>query len=242
MSRYPITVKEFAAFVNATGYRTDAEKEGYSTVFYDGKSEWKPLEKVTWRDDEVGKRRNDTDWNKPVIHISWNDAAAYCLWLGGKTGIPYRLPTEAEWEYAAGNGSKHTTYSWGNYLPGKGDIVENVRDGTTHPKYKSWSDPKFTGYYDGYFFASPVGCYNPNDLGLYDMTGNVWEWCNDQYDENYYKTSPTRNPLGARDQYIRVFRGGSWHSNPSRCRVTLRLSGTPTTRTPNLGFRVVAPI
>ena len=242
MSKCEVTVAEFAAFINATGYRTDAEKSDSSMVFCGGVNSWKQTGSVTWRDDEEGHRRNNKDWNKPVVHVSWNDAIAYCQWLSHQTGKTCRLPTEAEWEYAAGNGSKHTTYSWGNYAPGKNDRVANVRDETIHPKYGRWEDPKFTGYNDGYFFAAPVGSYAPNDFGLYDMSGNVWEWCNDLYDQNYYATSPVTDPQGASKSDYHVIRGGGWRNDQNGCRVAFRGNRLPNSHRGSVGFRVASSL
>jgi len=249
MSKYEVTVGEFAAFVAATGYKTDAEKLGTSIIFYNDSVknyndsfEWYWQPGVTWRDDEMGHPRDKSQWNMPVTYVSWNDAAAYCMWLSQVTGKAYHLPTEAQWEYAAGNAARHTKYSWGNDLPGKGKPVANVRDEHLHPRFGSWAGRKYTGYDDGYFFASPVGSYPPNELGLYDMTGNVWEWCNDIYRESHYPDGPVTDPQGPQEGWMRVFRGGSWHSKPENCLVTVRRSGAPNNRTANLGFRVVSSL
>jgi len=242
MSKYLVTVREFAAFVVATGYKTDAETRGISLVYWKDSTEWHYVAGVNWRDDEVGRLRNDTDWNKPVVHVSWNDAVAYCRWLSGDKPGRFRLPAEAEWEYAAGNGARHTTYSWGNDLPSSRQAVANVRDQTSDPEYGKLSNPKLPDYKDGYFFASPVGTFPPNGLGLCDMTGNVWEWCRDWYGESYYAKSEALDPTGPATGWGHVFRGGSWHSKPFRCTTTIRLAGIPETNTPNLGFRVAASI
>ena len=239
MGKYQVTVADFAAFVLATGY---VAANGATPIFDNGPIGGQWISGVTWRDDEEGHKRKENEWNMPVIHVNWNDAIAYCKWLSNKTGKVYRLPTEAEYEYAAGNGERHTTYSWGNDLPGNGDAVANVRDETTHPKYGSWSGSKFTGYNDGYFLSSPVGCYAPNDLGLYDMTGNVWEWCSDWYNKDYYTNSPSTNPQGPVTGSCHVNRGGSYQSKPARCHVTVRKCGNSDERTPNMGFRVACSL
>jgi formylglycine-generating enzyme required for sulfatase activity len=233
MGKYEVTVKEFAAFVNATNYQTDAEKIGKSWVY---NSKWEESDGVTWRDDEEGRHRPETDWNKPAIHVSWNDATAYCDWLSKKTGKTFRLPTEAEWEFAAGSGPKHYKYSWGSYEPSNSENVGNVADETTHPKYGKWKNDGFVGYKDGYFFAAPVGSFQPNELGLYDMTGNVWEWCSDWYDATYYANSPGSNPVGPSSGSHRVLRGGSWCNTVSECRVAYRYYDGSAGR---CGFRVV---
>jgi formylglycine-generating enzyme required for sulfatase activity len=173
--------------------------------------------------------------------VSWNDATAYCQWLSQKTGKTYRLPTEAEWEYAAGNGAKHYKYSWGSYVPSGSENVGNVADETSHPKYGKWTNTGFDGYRDGYFFAAPVGSFQPNELGLYDMTGNVWEWCNDWYDKNYYSNSPGSNPKGPSSGSDRVRRGGSWNNSAANSRVAYRSNDTPDYRSASMGFRLVSP-
>ena len=243
MSKYEITLSEFAEFIKATGYKTDAEKEGYSWIYSNGGS--KQVNAVTWRDNEIGKKRNENDWNKPVIHVSWNDASAFCKWLSSRTGKKYRLPTEAEWEYAAGNGSKHTTYGWGNYSESQGSYSGNIKSKTADLKNENsiLSDPKFKeNKNEDYFFAVPVGSFAPNDFGLYNMTGNVWEWCNDMYDEKYYATSPADNPQGPANGDVRVFRGGGWGSGPVNSRVTDRGVNAPNFHDFSVGFRVACAL
>jgi formylglycine-generating enzyme required for sulfatase activity len=236
MAKYEVTVKEFAAFINATNYQTDAEKIGNSWVF---NSKFEESDGVTWRDDEEGRHRPETDWNKPAIHVSWNDATAYCDWLSKKKGKTFRLPTEAEWEFAAGSGAKHYKYSWGSYELSDSENVGNVADETTHPKYGKLENYGFVGYKDGYFFAAPVGSFQPNELGLYDMTGNVWELCSDWYDATYYANSPSSNPRGPSSGSYRVMRGGSWFKAATDCRVAYRSNIGPAKRGSNSGFRVV---
>ncbi|MEZ4771793.1 MAG: SUMF1/EgtB/PvdO family nonheme iron enzyme [Bacteroidia bacterium] len=234
MGVYEVTVEEFEAFVLASGYQTDAEKDGGSYFWVNGK--WEKKASIYWKHDAKGDLRPRSEYNHPVIHVSWNDAQAYCKWLSGRTGLTYRLPTEAEWEYAAGNGSDHTRYSWGNGDP-SGKNGGNVADESKSPSGQTWAT-KFTGYNDGYWFTAPVGQYNPNTFGLYDMTGNVNEWCQDWYHDSYTGApsngSAWESPAGS----YRVFRGGSWSYNPAFCRVALRGYVSPADRYDNVGFRL----
>jgi sulfatase modifying factor 1 len=231
LSKYEVTVREFRRFVEATGHETDAEKEGHSRVYEGGK--WIDKNGVNWRHDPEGNIVNDD--NHPVINVSWNDAVAFCQWKGEK----YRLPTEAEWEYAAGNGSKHTKYSWGDNAPNRkdgGSVADET--GAEHYNWTKKSTNIFVGYQDNYINTAPIGTFNPNDFGLYDMTGNVYEWCSDWYDSDYYKNSPSANPQGAKTGSYRVVRGGGWINSPRRCRVANRSHLTPTSRSNYIGFRL----
>jgi formylglycine-generating enzyme required for sulfatase activity len=150
-----------------------------------------------------------------VIHVSWNDAVAYCEWLSEKTGKKYRLPTEAEWEYAVRGGqkSKHYKYAGGDELSELAWYNENSGS-KTHP----------------------VGGKKANELGLYDMSGNVWEWCQDWYGD--YSSASQTNPTGASTGTRRVLRGGSWGYPDWNCRVSYRYFNSPTYRNINLGFRL----
>lgn len=234
LGKYEVTVAEFRAFVENTGYRTDAEKEGSSRAFEDGK--WVDKQGRNWRHDPEGNPARD---NHPVINVSWNDAAAYCEWLSRKTGKTYRLPTEAEWEYAAGNGSRHTKYSWGNGDPsGKngGSLADET--GAGHFNWARSATNIFLGYTDGYAATAPVGSFSPNDFGLHDMSGNAWEWCADRYGSDYYKNSPSSNPTGPASGSLRVRRGGSWFYDPQSCRVAYRYDDSPGYRDDDAGFRL----
>jgi formylglycine-generating enzyme required for sulfatase activity len=162
-------------------------------------------------------RSPETD-EHPVVFVSWTDAKAFCDWLSRKEGKTYRLPTEAEWEYSCRAGSR-TRFCFGN-------------------------DDKELGHYAWYDANAgtethPVGRKKPNAWGLFDMHGNVWEWCSDRYDENYYKTSPARDPQGPGAGSLRVYRGGSVLSVPRRCRAAFRDCNDSTFRVSFVGFRVV---
>ena len=200
---------------------------------------WRQLGKengVNWHHDPDGTTAKD---NHPVINISWNDARAYCDWLNRKTGKTYRLPTEAEWEYAASNGSKHTKFSWGNSDP-SGKKGGSLADETGAAKY-NWTKNAtniFIGYTDGYVNTAPAGSFDPNNFGLYDMTGNVWEWCSDWYGSDYYANSPSKDPTGPSSGSCRVLRGGSWFSVPLYCRVAFRDFVAPGYRNFHSGFRL----
>ena len=235
MSKYEVTVAEFKEFIDATGHQTDADKRtsGYGSYIYDG-SNWVKKDGVNWMCDAEGNIRSTSDYNHPVIHVSWNDAVAYCQWLSQKNGKTYSLPTEAEWEYAAGNGSRHTMYSWGDGNP-SGRNGGNVADMTAKRKFSGWTI--FEGYDDGYVYTAPVGSFNPNSLGLCDMTGNVWEWCSDWYGD--YPSDSQTNPTGAATGSSRVNRGGSWSNYARHCRSAYRYDDTPGNRYYHLGFRLV---
>ncbi len=165
--------------------------------------------------------------NQPVVGITWDDAKAYAEWAGK------RLPTEAEWEKAARGGLVGKKFPWGDSDPD--GIQCNFADRNTN---ESWSDKNVD---DGYQYAAPVGSFTPNGYGLYDMAGNVWEWCADWYGESYYKISPERNPKGPGSGTDRVLRGGSWLHSPSTIRAALRYSSYSPTRTYyDQGFRCVS--
>jgi len=209
MGKYEVTVGEFREFVNSTGYRTEAE-QGDGCYIWTG-SEWEKDRNKNWRNPGFSQ-----DDRHPAACVSWNDAVAYTDWLSGKSGNRYRLPTEAEWEYAARSGGRSEKYSGGNNI----DSVA---------WYNSNSNSK----------THPVGQKEANGLGLYDMSGNVWEWCNDWYAENYYKNSPKNNPGGASSGQYRVLRGGSWNDKPLLLRASDRFRDEPAGRYFNDGFRLV---
>jgi formylglycine-generating enzyme required for sulfatase activity len=209
---------------------------------------------MSWRDDATGKPRPFSEYDHPVLHVSWFDAAFYCNWRSIREGLPpcyvfeeetfrcnfrtkgYRLPTEAEWEFAARSRGKPYRFAWGNGFPKGANLLdESTAAAFSVPRS---SDSLWVGYADGYPTTAPVGALgHPNELGLYDMTGNVWEWCWDLYGE--YPTGDDQlNPRGPSTGSAIVFRGGSWDAQPHLCRTTQRGGNWPAFRDSGIGFRV----
>ena len=237
-----VTNVDFARFVAATGYRTEAETFGYSAVFHPavaaepgdvmhpvpGTSWWLGVRGADWR--HPGGRHSTIAalQDHPVVHVSWNDAQAYCAWAGR------RLPTEAEWERASRGTLDGKRYPWGDeLLGGDGEWLCNIWQGTF---------PTVNDLGDGYLTTAPVRTYSPNGLGLWQMVGNVWEWCADWFDAGYYRRSPRRDPRGPVNGTGRVLRGGSYLCHDSYCnryRNAARSSNTPDSSMGNAGFRTV---
>jgi formylglycine-generating enzyme required for sulfatase activity len=218
-----VTVAEFSKFIEATGYRTDAEKFGWSGVFNIGTGEWERVTGANWRFPDDGK--TPANPREPVVQVSWNDAAAYAKWAGK------RLPSEAEFEYAARGGLAGKKYSWGDELKPGGKPPANWWQGRF---------PDRNTNEDGFISRAPVKSFPANGYGLFDMTGNVWEWNADWYSEDYYENSPRRNPKGASGGDERVIRGGSFLCAENHCtnyRVAGRSRAAPDSGLNNLGFR-----
>jgi formylglycine-generating enzyme required for sulfatase activity len=225
-----VTVGQFRRFVDESGYQTDAEKDGKGSYAYDGRS-WKQKAEYTWRNPAFAQTADH-----PVVCISWNDAAAFCEWIGRKEGKAYRLPTEAEWEYACRAGTT-TRYSCGDDPEGLAQ-VGNIGDAAAKAKFPG--DWKSTIHADdGHVFTAPVGSFRPNAFGLYDMHGNAWQWCADWYGDKYYAASPVDDPTGPSSGTLRVPRGGSWYLGPDDARSAARYGGAPDARYSDQGFRVV---
>jgi formylglycine-generating enzyme len=177
---------------------------------------------------------NLDDDKQPVVNVSWEDAVAFARWLSTKTGQTYRLPTEAEWEYASRAGTK-TSRFWGNN-PDESCKYANVADLTAKKVRPSW-----TVFFcdDGYVVSSPVGSFKPNGYGLHDMLGNVWEWCEDVYNSEAYAKLPKDNPVYKGAGEYRVMRGGGWSNGPLGIRSSHRVGLSPDFGHHALGFRLV---
>jgi len=240
MGKYELTRGQFRIFVEATGYKTEAEKDpkgGRGVNRQLQKSEQSAI--YNWTN--AGFPQTD---NHPVVNVSWNDAMAYCRWMTEEYSkreqkSVCRLPTEAEWEYACRAGST-TRYATGD-TPRSVNGFGNVRDASLEaelPNLDYVTAPPFS-FNDGAAFTSVAGKYKPNAFGLYDMHGNVWEWCSDWYDEKYYASSPATDPRGPDSGSFRVLRGGSCFYVPYFVRCAYRYYGAPDLRSAGVGFRVV---
>lgn len=173
--------------------------------------------------------------NQPVTSVSWNEAVTFAQWLSKKSGRTYRLPSEAEWEYAARGGTAGRNY-WGDN-PAEACRSANGADLMAKSQWPDWT---ITSCNDGYKVSAPVGRFQPNAYGLHDMMGNAWEWTNDWYDAEYYFESPKHNPRGPSHGFLRVPRGGGW-GNASECvRVSDRNGFAPDFSILFLGFRLVS--
>jgi len=241
IDRYAVTNTAFATFVDATGWVTDAERFGWSFVFGGllpegfpdtravvGAEWWRQVDGANWRHPEGPQSGVGARSDHPVVHVSWHDAMAYCRWTGT------RLPTEAEWERAARGGRVGTAFPWGDDLEPRGEHRMNVFQG---------SFPATNTVADGFLGTAPVDAFAPNDFGLYNVTGNVWEWCNDWFGVDAYTSHEPHDPHGPARGERRVQRGGSYLCHLSYCRryrVSARFASEPTSSTGNAGFRVAA--
>jgi len=219
IGKYEVTVAQFEEFVSETGYKTDAEKAGFSNMIkkVNDKGQWTEVKGVNWRCDGQGNIRKSSENNHPVMYVSWNDAKAFCEWLRAKTGQNFRLPTEAEWEYAArgGNKSRGFKYAGSN---NRNDVDHNV----------SYSDEGSN--------TEPVGSKAPNELGIYNMTGNVIELCCDWYGD--YSNEKQTDPIGANNGIKVITRGGGYIYVDKDLRVTRRMSVYPQAARLANGFRL----
>ncbi len=241
IDRFAVSNRQFAAFVDATDWRTDAERYGWSFVFggllpddfpptrgVEQAPWWRQVMGADWRHPEGPHSGWSDRPDHPVVHVSWADAAAFCAWSGT------RLPTEAEWEVAARGGLEGAPFPWGDQLEPAGEHRMNVFQGDF---------PGGDTGADGFTGTAPVDAYPPNGYGLANVCGNVWEWCSDWLDVGYYATAPLNSPPGPSTGSFRVQRGGSYLCHASYCRryrVSARFGSAPDSSTGNVGFRVAA--
>lgn len=241
IDRYAVTNARFAAFVEATGHVTDAERYGWSFVFAGllpddfedtrgvvGAPWWRQVHGADWAHPEGPGSSVAGRSDHPVVHVSWNDADAFARWSDA------RLPTEAQWELAARGGIEAATFPWGDDLEPDGRHLMNVWQG---------SFPDANTEADGWYGTAPVGSYPPNGHGLYEMTGNVWEWCRDWFTVHRPHAEGAVDPTGPPDGVDRVMKGGSYlchHSYCRRYRVAARSANSPDSSASHLGFRTVA--
>ena len=241
LGQHEVTVGQFRRFVEASGHVPESVADGtggygYNPAYDPAASKRGDLfegrdPKYSWRN--PGFAQDDTH---PVLNVTWNDAVAMSRWLSQKEGRRYRLPSEAEWEYACRAGSTSRYYS-GN-APGSLVQIANTFDADAAaywPALRAQAQPAS----DGHAFTAPVGSYRPNAFGLYDMLGNAWEWTADWHDDAYYAVSPAVDPPGPAEGSVRVRRGGSWHTWALYSRCSYRNWNSPETRYTLVGLRLL---
>lgn len=232
LARSETTVAQFRAFVNATGYAPTSRQTGRSTIYDENTGSMVEQSGVNWQDDHAGKK---ADGNLPVVHVSWTDARAYVDWLSRETGKGYRLPSEAEFEYVIRAGSS-ARYPWGDGNPTR--LVGNLTgEQDRSASRRSWSNA-FPGYDDGYWGPAPVRSFEANRYGIHDINGNVSEWVEDCWHDNYQR-APADGTAWVNDGCARrVIRGASWASSPEQARSGFRLTAGQSSTNARLGFRV----
>jgi len=234
LSRAEITIGQFREFVRASGYQPDSVKLGGASVYDERGGALRDDPDATWQSDYAG--RAATDERLPVVNISWNDAKAYVDWLGQRTGKHYRLPSEAEFEYALRGGTT-TKYWWGNGAPTR--KVENLTgSGDRSQSGRRWSNA-FEKYRDGYWGPAPVMSFEANPYGLFDIDGNVSEWVLDCWHDSYVRAPADGSAWVNPGCSTRVVRGGSWGSSPDQVRSAYRQGADGSVRSGRVGFRVL---
>jgi formylglycine-generating enzyme required for sulfatase activity len=233
MGETEVTRAQFQKYLELSGHKTDAETHGKGGWGYDAeKHEFVGRDvKYSWKNPGF-----EQGGDHPVVNVSWHDAIRFCQWLSEREGHKYRLPTEAEWEYACRGGTR-TRYFNGDD-PEALLKIANTFDADTAENFPKWNAFALNGR-DGYKFTAPVAKFAPNPFGLYDMHGGVWEWCSDWYGEDYYAKSPEADPQGPAEGRLKVRRGGSWHTWSLYARASFRNWNTPSTRYVLVGFRIV---
>jgi formylglycine-generating enzyme required for sulfatase activity len=249
MAAHETTLREFLVFYHEAKYKLEAERDGKPSWGYN--SQFQFVESRSFRPWQPGWEQTQ---DHPVNYLTWNDATAFCKWLSQQEGKKYRLPTEAEWEYACRAGTT-TRYHSGNDpedLVRFGNIAD--QDMKAHSQDSSmavFKDGKktsssmpfpYVSRRDGYPFTAPFGKFGANAFGLYDMHGNVREWCQDWYAENYYATSPADDPQGPSSGGKRVVRGGGFNITPVSNRAAQRDAIQPSDRNFDIGFRVACEL
>lgn len=236
LARHEVTVGQFRAFLLASGHVPESVADGTGGYGYD--AAYDPA--TSPRGDAFAGRDPRWSWRDPgfaqgdahpVVNVTWNDAMALARWLSAIEGRHYRLPSEAEWEYACRAGSEAPA------RPAALAGTANVFDADAAPNWPRWSAFALAAH-DGYAFTAPVGSFAPNAFGLFDMLGNVWEWTADWHDEHYYAHSPRDDPRGPADGTVRVRRGGSWHTWPLYARCAYRNWNSAATRYTLVGIRL----
>ena len=227
LGRFEVTVAQFDSFARSSGYRTESEKEGFSWAYT---GEWSKKAGIAWRNagfEQVEK--------SPVVHVSWNDAQAMAKWLSDGDKGAFRLPSEAEWEYACRLGMR----SAGGDKDGESapqDICRsaNVADKTAALKFPAW---KTADCEDGHVYTAPVGSFAPNGLGIYDLLGNVWEWCADVCGQGGGSGTGDAAPRAV-SGHSRAIRGGSWYTPGASCS-TREVLQSESRRSSDIGFRLL---
>lgn len=219
LAEIPVTVSLFYQFAKEVIENEKEENAGSYLWMNEG---FRLTDGINWRHDEKGALRTHFDSNQPIVNVSWNEAEAFCRWLALKTGKPYRLPTEAEWEYVAKRGITDSDF------PGlsRDGLSPEILDETAWYRMNSGNE------------LPPAGQKKPNRFGVHDMLGNVWEWCNDWFGLTYYLYSATKNPLGRSDGVEKSYRGGGFDTTPAFANPTYRGHDLPEKRFNFMGFRL----